>query len=83
MQNTNNINYKTAIFAGGCFWCMVSTFDILDWILTASIFCNAEDYHQNLYKTNPTEYKKDRSISGRDEFIQKYCGDNYYSIYEE
>lgn len=187
MENANNINYKTAIFAGGCFWCMVSPFDILDgiisvtsgytggaldnptykdvksqstghyeaikivydptiisyeklldafWrqidptddegqfqdrgssyiaaifytdeeqriiaeesrkalddsgrfskkvvtrILSASTFYNAEDYHQNFYKTNPTEYKKDRSISGRDEFIQKYWGDDYYSIYE-
>ncbi|WP_346888401.1 peptide-methionine (S)-S-oxide reductase [Clostridium sp. UBA1056] len=39
-------------------WCMVSHFDILDRILPASIFYNAEDYHQNFYKTNPIEYKK-------------------------
>jgi len=25
-------NFKTAVFAGGCFWCMVKPFDSLDGI---------------------------------------------------
>lgn len=180
-------NYETAIFAGGCFWCMVSPFDILDgiievksgysggrtgnptykdvksqttghyevikvtydpeiidydkllagfWrqvdptddggqfqdrgesyrtaifytteeqrvkaeaskkamddsgrfpgkivtpILPAAVFYDAEEYHQNFYKKSPKEYKEDRKISGRDEFIQKYWGDEYYDIYD-
>lgn len=183
-----NKNYKTAIFAGGCFWCMVSPFDVLEgiikvtsgyvgghsenptytevkaqesghyeaieviydpelidytklldafWrqidptddegqfqdrgpsyraaifynseeekqlaesskeslnssgrfdkpvvtrILPYDTFYNAEDYHQNFYKTHSDEYKKDRAKSGRDEFISKYWGDDYYSIYED
>lgn len=188
MNNSNNINnYKTAIFAGGCFWCMVSPFQILDgiikvisgytggnvenptykdvksqnsghveavkiiydeniisyeklldafWrqidptddegqfqdrgssyraiifylneeqriaaerskkalidskrfslpiitpILPGKKFYSAEEYHQNFHKTHKDEYKKDRSLSGRDEFINKYWGQDYYLIYE-
>ncbi|ASK61189.1 peptide-methionine (S)-S-oxide reductase [Virgibacillus phasianinus] len=40
-------------------------------ILPAVNFYTAEDYHQDFYKTNEQEYKKDRSNSGRDEFIEK------------
>jgi len=36
MQNINSENYKTAIFAGGCFWCMVSPFDVLDGIISVT-----------------------------------------------
>ncbi|MFC0561314.1 peptide-methionine (S)-S-oxide reductase MsrA [Halalkalibacter alkalisediminis] len=38
-------------------------------ILEANIFYPAEEYHQDFHKKNPKEYKKDREISGRDEFI--------------
>jgi peptide-methionine (S)-S-oxide reductase len=181
------LEYQTAIFAGGCFWCMVSPFDILDGIIEvksgyigghldnptykdvkaqtsghyeavkiiynpelvnygkllqafwrqidptdeggqfqdrgesyrsaifytteeqrleaeesketmdkshrfeqkivteikpASKFYDAEEYHQDFYKKSSKEYKEDRSISGRDEFIQKYWGDEYYDIFE-
>lgn len=29
MYGTKNANYKTAIFAGRCFWCTVSPFGVL------------------------------------------------------
>ncbi|MFL0247676.1 peptide-methionine (S)-S-oxide reductase MsrA [Candidatus Clostridium stratigraminis] len=188
VQNINENKYETAIFAGGCFWCMVSPFDVLDgivdvksgytgghlenptyrdvksqtsghyevikviydpkvidydkllqayWrqvdptdaegqfqdrgpsyrtaifyttegqrikaeaskkameeskrfpgpivtpILQATKFYEAEEYHQDFYKKSPVEYKEDRKISGRDEFIQKYWGEEYYSIYND
>ncbi|WP_227937722.1 peptide-methionine (S)-S-oxide reductase MsrA [Alkalihalobacillus deserti] len=39
-------------------------------ILKAGSFFRAEEYHQDFYKKKPKEYKTDREISGRDEFIQ-------------
>ncbi|KUP06393.1 methionine sulfoxide reductase A [Bacillus coahuilensis p1.1.43] len=39
-------------------------------ILPATLFYEAEDYHQDFYKKSPKEYKEDRAKSGRDEFIQ-------------
>ncbi|MFL0270015.1 peptide-methionine (S)-S-oxide reductase MsrA [Candidatus Clostridium radicumherbarum] len=188
VQNNSENKYETAIFAGGCFWCMVSPFDVLDgivevksgytgghienptykdvksqasghyevirviydprvidydkllqayWrqvdptddggqfqdrgpsyrtaifyttenqrikaeaskktideskrfpgpivtpILPTGTFYEAEEYHQDFYKKSPIEYKEDRKISGRDEFIQKYWGEEYYDIYND
>ncbi len=51
-------------------------------ILPAAVFYDAEEYHQDFYKKSPKEYKEDRQISGRDEFIKKYWGDEYYDIYK-
>lgn len=45
-------------------------------------FYAAEEYHQDFYKKNPVEYKEDRGKSGRDEFIKKYWGEDYWTIYE-
>jgi len=51
-------------------------------ILESETFYLAEDYHQDFYKKDPKAYKLDRTKSGRDEFINKYWGDDYYAIYE-
>lgn len=52
-------------------------------IVKAGKFYLAEEGHQDYYKTNPKDYKLDRSKSGRDEFIMKYWGDDYFTIYDD
>lgn len=51
-------------------------------IIQAETFYLAEDYHQDFYKKDPDAYQLDRTKSGRDEFIKKYWGDDYFDIYE-
>ena len=51
-------------------------------ILLASTFYAAEEYHQDFYKKSPAHYKEDRTISGRDEFIKRYWGEEYWELLE-
>ncbi|MBT3310307.1 MAG: peptide-methionine (S)-S-oxide reductase MsrA [Gammaproteobacteria bacterium] len=43
-------------------------------IAPAKPFYSAEAYHQDYYKSNPLHYKRYRSGSGRDQYIQKVWG---------
>ncbi|KGP70970.1 peptide-methionine (R)-S-oxide reductase MsrB [Pontibacillus yanchengensis] len=45
-------------------------------IKEASTFYKAEQYHQDYYKKNTTRYNIYRDNSGRDDFLEKYWGDD-------
>lgn len=45
-------------------------------ILEAQVFWAAEEYHQDFYEKSPVRYKGYRRGSGRDQFIEKYWGDD-------
>ncbi len=45
---------------------------IVTQILPTGKFWKAEDYHQNYYKTNASNYMRYRGHSGREEYLKKY-----------
>ena len=50
-------------------------------IRDSEIFYDAEDYHQDYYRTNPDHYNSYRNGSGRDQFISKIWGDDkHYQV---
>jgi methionine-S-sulfoxide reductase len=55
---------------------------IVTQILPATTFYEAEEHHQDFYRKQPEEYQADRKRSGRDEFIRKHWGDEYWKIFE-
>jgi len=52
-------------------------------IKQASIFYEAEDYHQEYYRTCPVQYKAYRSGSGREGFINTIWGERSGNIFQK
>jgi peptide methionine sulfoxide reductase msrA/msrB len=52
-------------------------------IVKAGEFYKAEEYHQDYYKKNPTQYKRYRSGSGRERYLQETWGDETVTKKEE
>ena len=50
-------------------------------VLPAPTFYDAEEYHQDFYRKSPEVYHQDRARSGRDEFLRRHWGDEYFDIY--
>jgi len=55
--------------------------EIVTAILPADKFYPAEDYHQDYFRKNPINYKADRKVSGRDAFIKKHWGEDYWKMF--
>ncbi len=50
-------------------------------VAALGVFYPAEDYHQNYYKKNPVRYKYYRYGSGRDQYLEKFWGDElHYTV---
>ena len=68
---------KQALQASGRFLAPIVTE-----ILPAGTFYLAEDYHQDFYRRHPQDYKDDRVRSGRDAFIKKHWGEDFFKLFE-
>ncbi|MGI9294834.1 MAG: peptide-methionine (S)-S-oxide reductase MsrA [Pseudomonadales bacterium] len=49
-QATDNGQHATAIFAGGCFWCMEKPFDILEGVISTTSGYTGSDWENPTYK---------------------------------
>ena len=56
--------YKTATFAGGCFWCMEKPFDVVDGVLATT------SGYTGGYKANPTYHEVGAGGTGHRESVQ-------------
>ena len=63
-SNSGNTPYQTAIFAGGCFWCMEPPYDKLDGVISTTSGYTGGN------KENPTYKEVSRGGTGHTEAIQ-------------